>query len=517
MNNISGNQPLLFTVGTMPVGTQQPGQPGVGAPAGQPGLSGDAAHLSSEAFQFEQPSNFLNPISQWSSQPPTQPEIGLNSGMGMVPGMQNQQAQNVDPQMLQKMQEMLEVMKQMLQESGMAPQEGAQQQIPQFNQPLGMNQQQPASAAPQQASQASAAPQQASPASAAPQQASPASAAPQQAEQAKEDPAVGQAQQKFNDADQKAKNLEHKVRDDQNKVKQAQDSLNQADKKVQAAGNKVKSADAKVKGAQDKLAQAQQQRAQQQQQAGDGQGQAPQADNSGVESAQNELKQAQEEQKAAQQEEQQAKQEQQKAKQALQQAQQQLQNDSNELEQALQELQQARQELQQAKEKANPEGGHEGAKAAEDTGGAHGAGGGAGEPQGAGQASETSGPPPTGEVTGDLKQWIDQAKQILAGMGYDVSKIRDEDIALIAQHESGGNPRAVNNWDSNAAKGTPSKGLMQTIDPTFNRWAAPGHKDIWNPVDNIVAAVRYAIDRYGSLDNVPGVKAVHNGGQYRGY
>jgi len=120
-------------------------------------------------------------------------------------------------------------------------------------------------------------------------------------------------------------------------------------------------------------------------------------------------------------------------------------------------------------------------------------------------------------VPGNLKQWIVEAKKILADMGYDVSKIRDQDIALIAQHESSGNPRAVNNWDSNAARGTPSKGLMQVIQPTFDRWAAPGHRDIWNPVDNIVAAVRYSIDRYGSFENVPGVKAMRNGGRYRGY
>ena len=42
------------------------------------------------------------------------------------------------------------------------------------------------------------------------------------------------------------------------------------------------------------------------------------------------------------------------------------------------------------------------------------------------------------------------------------------DIWMIIQHESGGNPNAINNWDSNAAAGMPSKGLMQTIDPTFN-------------------------------------------------
>ena len=66
--------------------------------------------------------------------------------------------------------------------------------------------------------------------------------------------------------------------------------------------------------------------------------------------------------------------------------------------------------------------------------------------------------------------------------------------------ESGGNPRAINLWDSNAKKGIPSKGLMQVIDPTFNAYARSGFdKDIYDPLSNILASVRYATSRYGSL------------------
>ncbi|MGH3989690.1 MAG: transglycosylase SLT domain-containing protein, partial [Pseudonocardiaceae bacterium] len=39
-------------------------------------------------------------------------------------------------------------------------------------------------------------------------------------------------------------------------------------------------------------------------------------------------------------------------------------------------------------------------------------------------------------------------------------------VKTIIVHESGGNPDAINNWDSNAARGTPSQGLMQTIPAT---------------------------------------------------
>ncbi|MET9289381.1 transglycosylase SLT domain-containing protein [Nocardia beijingensis] len=128
-------------------------------------------------------------------------------------------------------------------------------------------------------------------------------------------------------------------------------------------------------------------------------------------------------------------------------------------------------------------------------------------------SSAPSGPMPTGDVA----QWIAQAKQKLIAMGYDPADIDERAIALIIEHESAGNPYAENRWDSNWVAGHPSKGLMQTIDSTFNAYKAPGHDDIWNPVDNIIAGVRYSIDRYGSLGNVPGVAAVNSGGAYQGY
>lgn len=68
------------------------------------------------------------------------------------------------------------------------------------------------------------------------------------------------------------------------------------------------------------------------------------------------------------------------------------------------------------------------------------------------------------------------------------------------QTESGGNPNAINNWDINAKRGTPSKGLMQVIDPTFRAHAMAGYdKNIYDPLSNMLAAIRYTIARYGSL------------------
>lgn len=67
--------------------------------------------------------------------------------------------------------------------------------------------------------------------------------------------------------------------------------------------------------------------------------------------------------------------------------------------------------------------------------------------------------------------------------------------------ESSGNPKAINLWDANAKRGTPSKGLMQVIDPTFESYAMPGFdKDIWDPLSNILASIRYTLATYkGSL------------------
>ncbi|RMI29538.1 transglycosylase SLT domain-containing protein [Nocardia stercoris] len=128
-----------------------------------------------------------------------------------------------------------------------------------------------------------------------------------------------------------------------------------------------------------------------------------------------------------------------------------------------------------------------------------------------------SGGPPLTRPSGQVGQWIGSALNILAANGYDPRQLDPAAVATIIAHESAGNPNAINNWDSNAAAGHPSKGLMQTIDSTFNAYALPGHQNIWDPVDNIIAGVRYAIHRYGSLDAVPGIAHLHSGQGYVGY
>lgn len=158
-----------------------------------------------------------------------------------------------------------------------------------------------------------------------------------------------------------------------------------------------------------------------------------------------------------------------------------------------------------------------------DTGGGSGSSGGSGGHSGGGGGGgggglgPSGGPPAGGPPPGNVQEWIKQAIEILKAQGINVTDADAQRIWQIIQHESGGNPHAINNWDSNAAAGHPSKGLMQCIDSTFNAHKLPGHDDIYNPVDNIIAGVRYSLSRYGSLANVPGIKATEHGGNYVGY
>ncbi|AZQ36681.1 LysM peptidoglycan-binding domain-containing protein [Streptomyces cyaneochromogenes] len=102
----------------------------------------------------------------------------------------------------------------------------------------------------------------------------------------------------------------------------------------------------------------------------------------------------------------------------------------------------------------------------------------------------------------NLDGWIRNALDIMSQNGIPGSY---EGIHRNILRESSGNPSAINNWDSNAAAGTPSKGLLQVIDPTFAAYHVPGTVyDPFDPVANIVAACNYAAARYGSIDNVNG-------------
>ncbi|CAM4032111.1 transglycosylase SLT domain-containing protein [Bacillus subtilis] len=117
-----------------------------------------------------------------------------------------------------------------------------------------------------------------------------------------------------------------------------------------------------------------------------------------------------------------------------------------------------------------------------------------------------------GAVGGNVKQWL-----MAAIMATKTPLSWLSGLMTIAQYESGGNPNSINLWDSNAKAGNPSQGLMQTVPTTFNAHKAPGMGNIRNPIHNAAAAIGYIKSRYGSIDNVPGIKSLKRGGPYVGY
>jgi len=114
---------------------------------------------------------------------------------------------------------------------------------------------------------------------------------------------------------------------------------------------------------------------------------------------------------------------------------------------------------------------------------------------------------------GGVDSWIAQALQIL-----DLPQNLAPGVKKIIMAESGGNPRAINLTDSNARRGTPSQGLMQTIPTTFRHYVAPelAHKPITDPVANITAGVRYMVENYG-IDTLAAGGRSNAAGSYIGY
>jgi soluble lytic murein transglycosylase-like protein len=114
---------------------------------------------------------------------------------------------------------------------------------------------------------------------------------------------------------------------------------------------------------------------------------------------------------------------------------------------------------------------------------------------------------------GGLDGWIAEALQVMG-----LPQQYAPGVKKIILAESGGNPHAINNWDANARRGTPSQGLMQTIPSTFKHYVAPelANRPITDPVANITAGLRYMIDNYG-LSTVAAGGRTNSSGGYVGY
>lgn len=125
-----------------------------------------------------------------------------------------------------------------------------------------------------------------------------------------------------------------------------------------------------------------------------------------------------------------------------------------------------------------------------------------------------------GSSGGGSGQWATLVKAILPQLGAPPYALNA--VLRRIQTESGGNPNAINRWDSNAKAGHPSQGLMQTIPSTFAAYAGPYRsRGILDPLANIYAGINYAMHRYGanwiSVMTRPGGYASGTGGAAPGW
>ncbi|ARW13434.1 NlpC/P60 family protein [Lactiplantibacillus plantarum] len=115
-----------------------------------------------------------------------------------------------------------------------------------------------------------------------------------------------------------------------------------------------------------------------------------------------------------------------------------------------------------------------------------------------------------------VQRWKPDVIKALKKNGFEASASQVSAWMKVIARESNGDPTVVNNWDSNAKMGIPSMGLVQTIRPTFEAYKFPGHNNILNGYDDLLAGIHYMKAKYGSgasaFARVSGPEGYENGG-----
>ena len=115
-----------------------------------------------------------------------------------------------------------------------------------------------------------------------------------------------------------------------------------------------------------------------------------------------------------------------------------------------------------------------------------------------------------------VQRWKPDVIKALKKNGFEASASQVSAWMKVIARESNGDPSVVNNWDSNAKMGIPSKGLVQTIQPTFDAYKFPGHNNPLNGYDDLLAGIHYMKAIYGSgpsaFARVSGPMGYENGG-----
>ena len=97
-----------------------------------------------------------------------------------------------------------------------------------------------------------------------------------------------------------------------------------------------------------------------------------------------------------------------------------------------------------------------------------------------------------------VNRWRPYVARALKANGFAATASQVAAWMKVIRRESNGDPSVINTWDSNARMGMPSKGLVQTIQPTFDAYKFRGHSNPLNGYDDLLAGIHYMKAKYGS-------------------
>jgi hypothetical protein len=107
-----------------------------------------------------------------------------------------------------------------------------------------------------------------------------------------------------------------------------------------------------------------------------------------------------------------------------------------------------------------------------------------------------------------LQSWTSQAVQRLNAAGFGILGADQQNILTVLQNEGGDNPTA---YEATGGTWGPAQVQPGTFQGVQHDYPQLGLTNILDPVQNIVAGIAYAIQRYGSTSQIPGIVSLRTG------